>query len=389
MIERHMLHPEVIGVVELLGRLFPPEGVLPDPTTFKSQPGTVVKEVVKRLAGLPLPHDYNLFETANVFYPDVMRNGETFRYRLPFGFHTEMSDQIPFERAYELWEDRVYLRRRVRAGSERRRPYYRHEIQDGIGHATRTRMKALQHVVEKLREHHGDQLALTKPPFSAAPPTEKRIPEQARGLIAFEQLNVAADEIKNRQGRALPVAEREARFTSIRGIRPVVGERHEEILEEVRAQKPRYATKDLFAFTFAPTSRDARIKERDFLLALSNEDPAVDLDLPWRRQEGLEFDEARELLAHYGLRQNWMTNLALGRMLQVEVAKLGASAEPPYLVLAPSDTELFRFARTVGLVDFDSPMILDSIHKDFTSGEVDGTMRAVGGNAPRRRRRAS
>ena len=387
MVERHMLHPDVIEVVELLARLFPPQGELPDPTTFKSQPGTVVKEVVKRLVGLPLPHDYTLLETANVFYPNVMQDGQRYQYRLPFGFHTEMSDQIPFERAYELWEDRIYLKRRVRQDSERRRPYHRHEIQEGIVRATTTRMEALQHVVRKLREHHGGQLALTKSAFSAAPPQQRRVPGRARSLIAFEELNVAADEIKNRQSRALPVEEREARFISIRGLRPAGGEPYEEIVEELRADNPRYALEDLFAFTFADTSRDARIKEKEFLLGLSNEESALDLDVPWGRVLGLDYYGARDLLSDYGLREGWMPGLTLGRLLQVEVASLAAAEDPPYLILKPSDARLFRFAQEVDLLDFDEPMVLDPIHQDFTTGEVDETLRAVGGRAPRQRRR--
>jgi hypothetical protein len=57
MFERHMQHPDVVELIELLLRLFPPDAVLPDPDLFKSQPGTVVKEVLRVLLGLPLPHD--------------------------------------------------------------------------------------------------------------------------------------------------------------------------------------------------------------------------------------------------------------------------------------------------------------------------------------------
>lgn len=389
MIERHMDHPDVVEAVELLARLFPPEEVLPDPTTFRSQPGTVVKDVVKLLVGLPLPHDYALLDAANVFYPNMREDGEPYRFSLPFGFYTEMSDQIPFERAYELWEDRVFLSRPVPGRPGRRRRYYRHEIFSGIEEATITRMRALQHVVRKLREHHGEQLALRKPPFSAARPRERRVPERARSLIAFEELNVACDELENRQKRALPVEEREARFVSIRGLRPAVREDYERRIDELRAENERYALRDLLAFTFAPTSRDARIKEGDFLLALSNEEPALDLDTPWRRHQELSFDEARDVLSRHGLRNSWMANAPLGRLLQVEVARLAAAEDPPYAILTPSQPDLFRFALRVGLLDFDRPMVLDPIYRDFASEEVEAVMRAVGGDAPRRRRRRS
>lgn len=387
MIERHMHHPTVVGVVELLARLFPPEEILPDPTTFRSQPGTVVKNVVKLLVGLPLPHDYALLDTANVFYPNVRDDGEPYRYSLPFGFYTEMSDQIPFERAYELWEDNVQLSRPVPGRPGRRRPYYRHEIFSGIENATITRLRALQHVVRKLREHHGQQLALIKPPFSAAPPTERRVPQRAQSLIAFEQLNVASDELENRQKRALPVDEREARFISIRGVRPATEAPYPQRIDELRADNARYALRDLMAFTFAPTSRDTRIRQGEFLVAFSNEEPALDLDIPWRRHQDLSFDDATALLARAGLGDPWMANAPLGRVLQVEVASLAAAEDPPYVILAPSRPDLFRFAQRIGLLDLDSPMVLDPIYQDFTSREVEATMRALGGAAPRSRRR--
>ncbi len=69
MFARHMTHPDVVDLIELLIRLFPPDDVLPDPDLFKSQPGTVVKEVMRLLIGLPIPHDYTLLDTANNFFP--------------------------------------------------------------------------------------------------------------------------------------------------------------------------------------------------------------------------------------------------------------------------------------------------------------------------------
>jgi hypothetical protein len=51
----------------------------------------------------PIAHDYSLFDTANTLFPDLKENGDPYEFRVPFGFSTPMSDQIPFERAYELW----------------------------------------------------------------------------------------------------------------------------------------------------------------------------------------------------------------------------------------------------------------------------------------------
>jgi hypothetical protein len=195
--ERHMNHPDVVDLIELLIRLFPPDQVLPDPDLFKSQPGTIVKAVVRLLLGLPIPHDYSIFETANTLFPVRNENGDTYEFRLPFGFTTPMSDQIPFERAYELWQDTIFLRHfdsRFPSNPWLWRRYTRDELYEGIKHATSTHLRALQHVVRRLREHYRDRLILRKAPFHAAPPAQTRIPERARSLIAFEKLNVACQE---------------------------------------------------------------------------------------------------------------------------------------------------------------------------------------------------
>ena len=386
--ERHMNHPDVVDLIELLIRLFPPDQVLPDPELFKSQPGTIVKDVVRLLLGLPIAHDYSLFDTANTLFPDLKENGDPYEFRVPFGFSTPMSDQIPFERAYELWQDRIFLRHfDSRFPPSQWRTYTRDELYEGIKRATSTRLRALQQVVRKLRDHYRDRLTLRKAPFSAAAPVQTRIPERARSLIAFEKLNVACQELENRQRRLLPVAEREAHFFSIRGLRPAIGVEYDSRIDAIRAANPRYAVAELLAFTFASTSRDARINEGDFLLALSNEDDDVQLDVPWRKYLGLSFPDARALLGAEGLNDNWMINAALGRLLQIEVVQLDAMREPPHLVLKPAHNRLFRFAIDQRLLDLERPLVLDQLFQDFQSARIEHALQTVGGNPPPMRRR--
>lgn len=320
MFERHMMHPDVIELVELLVRLFPPDTTLPDPDYYKSQPGTAVKDVLRLLVGLPLPHSYTLIEAANAFYPNPKKDGGFFQFRIPYGFETLLSDQIPFERAYELWEDRVYLKHR--SGQK----YFRDEIVEGIKNAVKTRMNALQHLVQKLRKHHRDLLVLRKPPFSTKPPTQTEIPDRSRQLIAFKKLNVACEDIENRQYRTLPIEEREARFISIRGLIPALGPIYDQRVEWVRAHRPLYANRTLIAFIFSRGSRDTRIKEGDFLLALSNEDSDCDLDMQWRFCSGLTVDQAGESLDASGLDRKFVFE-RLRRLVQVELVRLEATLD--------------------------------------------------------------
>ncbi len=79
-------------------------------------------------------------------------------------------------------------------------------------------------------------------------------------------------------------------------------------------------------------------------MALSNEDDDIELDVPWRRYLGLSFPDAQALLASRGLNDGWMVNAPLGKLLQVEVVRLEAMHEPPFLVLKPANIGLFRLA---------------------------------------------
>ncbi len=384
MFERHMQNPDVIELIEVLTRFFPPDSLLPDPDAFKSQPGTIVKEVLRMLVGLPVAHDYSLFDAANSFFPHVREDGTPYKFDLPFGFATPMSDQIPFERAYELWQDKIFVRHFNKlhpTDPSKWRRYTRDELYDGIKRATKVHLQALQHIVRRLRENYKDRLVLKKSGFSAARSSQASVPEAARSLIAFEKLNVACQEMENRNTRSLPVDEREARFFSIRGLTLKPQAEADPIIDEIKFANPQYQHETLYVFDFSPTSRDSRIKEGEFTVALSNENEYVDLDEPWRRRLGLGFQDAEELLGEHGLTERWMTNKSIGALLQVEVIRLEAMQDNPYVVLKPGHQGLFQFAVAQGLVALDSPLVLDPMYRDFSSDRIEKALRSVGGKA--------
>lgn len=385
MFERHMQNPDVIDLIEVLTRFFPPDSLLPDPDAFKSHPGTIVKEVLRTLVGLPVEHDYSLFDSANNFYPNTREDGTPYKFNLPFGFSTPMSDQIPFERAYELWQDKIFVRHYNKLypnEPSKWRRYSRDELYDGIKRATKVHLHALQHIVRRLREHYRDRLTLKKSGFSAARSTQARVPEAGRSLIAFEKLNVACQEIENRNIRSLPVAEREAKFLSIRGLTQKSQPETDRIIDEIKFTNPQYQNDTLYVFDFAPTSRDSRIKEGEFTVAISNEDQGVDLDEAWRNRLGLGFQDAEELLAEHDLGDRWMINKSVGTLLQVEVIRLEAMQGNPYVVIKPGHQGLFQFAIAQSLVTLDSPLVLDPLYSSFKREErIEKALRTIGGKA--------
>lgn len=385
MLERHMHHPDVTETIELLLRMFPPESTMPDPDYYKSIPGTIVKDVIRQLVGLPIPHDYTLLETANAFHPWVRPDGSVKRYWVPDGFITPLNDQIPFHRAYELWEDRIFLRHNKQKGPK----YTRGEIRSTMEKVTLTRLDALRHIVEALEENHKDQLTLRKGPFEIAPKVKSTLPEATTSLIAFEKMNAVCQELDNRQKRALPVDERESRFISIRGLLPAQGQSYKECIDKIRARVSKYSNRDLLPFVFAPTSRDAKIKEGEFLLALSNEDDQLDLDTPLYRHFQSSKREAQNRLESYGVDDEWAATYKLSTFLQVEIVKLEAAQTPPFLVLSPAKHSLFTLAQRLGLIDLSRPLVLDPIFKDFSSGRIERVMKIVGGTSPQKGKKKS
>ena len=85
-----------------LAWLFPPDEVSPNPTLATRQsPVTIVREAVKSLVGAPIPHYYSLLELAGQYQPSWQNPAFTINPH-PL-FHDPLSDQIPSERAHEIW----------------------------------------------------------------------------------------------------------------------------------------------------------------------------------------------------------------------------------------------------------------------------------------------
>jgi hypothetical protein len=77
----------------------------------------------------------------------------------------------------------------------------------------------------------------------------------------------------------------------------------------------------------------------------------------------------------------------LRSFLQVELVRLEATQDPPFLILTPDDPQLLQFAQAQGLLDLQLPMVIDPLHQDFSSERVEAVMRLIGGNPPPMRRR--
>ncbi len=368
MLERHLIDKDVLDRAETLINMFPPESFLPDPDFYKTQPGTVVKDVIKHTVGLPIKYEYTLFDTANNFFPNTKNDGTPFLYRPKYGFYTEMSDQIPFERAYELWKDNYLLTKSDKT------KYTRAEIQDELNKTLKMHLNALQNIVMSLRDKIGTKLNQKKTPFYTYSPQGTRLSDQSKKLTVFERLNAIKEEIENRHLISLPVDEKEARFISIRGL-----VRTEDFNDEIDIlrQNPKYTAANLYAFTFSENSKDAKIKEGDFLCGISNEGAPIDFDAFWYKELGLNYTAASEIVNNSLYASQYYINKKLSELLSVSVVKIGMKNRVPFLVLSVWNDNYISFCEEQGIIDMSLPLVLDPITKDFNSEDVEKTLRLL------------
>ena len=372
---RHMNDPDVLDQAHYFMKFFPAEGELRDPEQAKQSPVTVVRPIVKQLLALPEPFDYGIWRTRYWLRPVFDKGtGEQIYLRPKWGFQWDMSDQIPFERGYELWHGRIYLKRF--SEGETAALYTRGELVRELEHTVDMFCQALEDVVVSMQRDFRDRLLLRKAAFSLDGGSVPKMPIQSRTMLTHAKLNAIAQDLENRELLARPIEEREATFTCIRGLAPISNERAQALLAEAAADL-RYVGSEFFAFTFSDESRDTRLGAGDFLVVLRNESSDADLDDAWYRALPGSPSWADASRLDYWPRPEWLQNAKLKSMLQVSLARLDTVAATPVVVVA-IDRDRLRLLRSAQLIDFKRPMVLDPYSKDFAVAEIEAALKALG-----------
>ncbi len=148
-LERHLftedagLQREIVRLV----RLFPPESVLPDASTFRTIPGSVVVEALRSLVALPVPYHYDLESVSALYQPhDAERRGARLRLQARLRLRVE---------AFQPGGLRAHPRRLER-------PFFRDEDEGalagggakGIERAVRDKLRATDTIIRRLKEDH-------------------------------------------------------------------------------------------------------------------------------------------------------------------------------------------------------------------------------------------
>ncbi len=202
-IGRHL--PAIMGNNQLrqLVWLFPPENVVANPdVSDRKSPVTLVREVVRSVVAAPVPHFYSLLNLARVYHSARTQPPHN-QFNVSGLFEDPLSDQIPSERAHEIWS---------RATGAR--PWNTQLTQ--LDSTVRTRLSALESVAGRLHEDLSQQLQQTAPRIAdlGSPTLPARMAHDSRLWFTFAKLNSALKALDVQQTRAMPPHEREARYLS-------------------------------------------------------------------------------------------------------------------------------------------------------------------------------
>lgn len=364
-IGRHLPYILAQQPISHLAWLFPPEELLPNPPSNpRRSPVTIVKEVVRSLLAVPIPHYYTLFQTVRHFHTPGDANAMSSLSVHPL-FEDPLSDQIPSERAHEIWA----------------RVTHPHPWADQLAVLRETvgkQLRAIEAVTKRLEQDLRASLTQTAPPINIGPP-QRQVGISFDGQLwyGFAKLNAAIDELDVHQVRAMPPHEREARFRSARLGRRLLGTEEQAALTSF-ALPPQQNRR---VYTVRPASCEAKMREDDFTFAISPENDAGFLD----RSFASVTNGTRIHPNTTGQQQAWRWRME--RVMGVTIRAL--DRDSGLMVIDGKDQNgiTLDVLEQLGIVDLSADAILDPVSIDTFTKKLRDVLHAIG-NPPSARENA-
>ena len=333
--------------------LFPPEDVLPNAELVaKHSHVTIVREVIRSLLAAPIPHYYSLLAIARSYHQAGLPPAVATFSVHPL-YEDPLSDQIPSERAHEIWSRSVTRYWATQLAT------YRETVEK--------RLRALETVARQLENELRPVLTHEAPRANVRPPTSLRgLSADSQLWFAFASLNDALTELRVQQTLAMAPNEREARFQAARLTERLEGPD----LANALAQLGLTATPTTWIYRLSANSREAKVEVGDFAAALSPEAQGGFLD---RKLVSLVRGTTAETLVP--------TNAMYMRMDRLANVSVRALDRDLGLIAVERDTwflDTLPMLETAGAADFSHDVILDLVHKEFFLDRLKETLRAIG-----------
>jgi len=338
-----------------LAWLFPPDALVNNPDlSDRMSPVTVVRDAIRAVVAAPVPHYYSLLNVAREYH-SAHTQAPWNQFRVPSDlFEDPLSDQIPSERAHEVW-----------SRASRPRPW--NQTLRMLERTVKVRLNALESVSQRVGDDLRGQLSRTAPRIQhLRPPTlPRRMADDARLWFVFARLNEALQNLDIQRILAMPPHEREARFKSARLAHRLIGA--QEAAELNRLQLAADVGRRVYAL--APGSTEVRAREGDFTFALA---PAG--------TPGFLEDKLRRVAGNRNLPLPRGTNewLPMQWVTQVTVRAIDRDAGTLVLDLDARWQPVVDALERHGIVDLSTDVMLDPVHRDFFLRKLEATLNAVG-----------
>jgi hypothetical protein len=336
-----------------LAWLFPPEELLSNPRMIMRRSTiTIVRDVIRSILAAPMPHYYSLLGLARIYHnPSLPENIAQFRIH-PL-FEDPLSDQIPSERAHEIWSHSTSINH----------PW--EQQMRTLEETISKRLIALETITQRLGMDLGEALNQRAPPINIGPPArENLLSVDGQLWYGFAKLNEALSELEIHKKRAMPPHEREARFHSARLTRRLMEQEESDAM--IRLCPGVIA--NYRVYEMRPESSEVKLREGDFNCALSPEDQPTFLDkslMSVTQGTRLQPDDGRGYIR--------MENVT-------SVTVMAIDRENRLIVLKPNQRwpTMLEDLEELGLANFAENVILDPTYHDFFTKKLLATLKAIG-----------
>jgi DNA replication ATP-dependent helicase Dna2 len=353
-IGRHLANFMQNRSLRRLAWLFPPDTLVANPDlSDRMCPVTVVREVIRGAVAAPVPHYYSLLNVAREYHSSHTQAPYN-QFQVPGLFEDPLSDQVPSERAHEIWS---------RAGAPRPWNQQLNQLERTI----RVKLSAVENVAQRLGEDLRGHLDRTAPRIqNLRPPSlPRRMADDARLWFVFARLNVALEKLDVQQVHAMPPHEREARFKSARLVRRLAPTAAQPVL----AQFGLNSAANRSVYELGPGSTEVRAKEGDFTFALA---PAA---RPGFLGEALRRIAGQRQLPLAQNQSEWMRMEYVTRSTVVAIDR-----DQRHIVLDLDSRWLpvVQALENANLVNLTADVMLDPVHRDYLLDRIEATLNAIG-----------
>jgi DNA replication ATP-dependent helicase Dna2 len=374
-ISRHLqtilLHPNLAKVV---WTFLPSEEQVANPNTVHPSPVTILSDVVRTRLVAPIPHRYSLLEVAKVYHPATVTDPARLFFVKDL-YQDPLSDQIPSERAHDIWA----------VPASGRRGQYMGDIDKTVHARLRALASVRQRLTQDIKQGAAGGVAGLAPLDSQAPRIDVRAPSVPNAALTSQLwylhalVNAALDEQEAADVRAMPAHEREARHRSIRVTNELDPSASRAELQRLFPHGP--VPPNARVYRVRAGSEEAKIKAGALGFAIAPE-----------RAAGILEVKLGKLCAQHGIAlpstlEGWGPGTKLKELLEVNIHAFDRQARVLVVSINDFKSASIKWPNVIGdlesqgALDLEAECVIDPVPKDYLKKKLEGAL-AAHGNPP-------